>query len=49
MGGSLEQYKHPCLVPDLQFRERLIADFAREPAASPGRPERSRPLRTRIA
>jgi hypothetical protein len=47
IGGSLEQYKHPCLVPDLEFRERLIADFARE--AAPARSERTRPARTRIA
>ena len=49
LGGSLEQYKHPCLVPDLEFRERLIADFAHEASPSPTRSERSRPVRTRIA
>jgi hypothetical protein len=27
-GGSVEQYKHPCLVPDLQFSERLQTEFA---------------------
>jgi len=26
-GGSAEQYKHPCLVPDLQFSERLQTEF----------------------
>ena len=33
-GGSAEQYKHPCLVPDLQFSERLQAEFDK-PAAEP--------------
>ena len=27
-GGSAEQYKHPCLVPTLQFSESLCKDFA---------------------
>ena len=27
-GGSVEQYKHPCLVPALQFSESLCKDFA---------------------
>ncbi len=30
-GGSAEQYKHPCLVPDLQFSEKLQTEF-RTPA-----------------
>jgi hypothetical protein len=25
LGGSIEQYKHPCLVPDLKFCETLLA------------------------
>ncbi len=28
-GGSVEQYKHPCLVPTLQFSDTLCRDFAR--------------------
>lgn len=28
LGGSLEQYKHPCLVPDLKFSEQLVGEFA---------------------
>lgn len=28
LGGSVEQYKHPCLLPDLQFSERLWRDHA---------------------
>lgn len=28
LGGSVEQYKHPCLVPDLKFSERLQTEFA---------------------
>ncbi len=28
IGGSVEQYKHPCLVPDLNFSERLRTEFA---------------------
>lgn len=27
-GASMEQYKHPCLVPNLQFSETLLRDFA---------------------
>lgn len=39
-GGSLEQYKHPCLVPDLEFGSRLMMEVssrskAREPAEPP--------------
>ncbi len=26
-GGSLEQYKHPCLKPDLDFAETLVREF----------------------
>ena len=27
-GGSLEQYKHPCLVPDLEFSSKLLMEVA---------------------
>lgn len=27
LGGSVEQYKHPCLVPDLAFSDELVRDF----------------------
>jgi hypothetical protein len=27
-GGSLEQYKHPCLVPDLEFSSKLLMELA---------------------
>jgi hypothetical protein len=27
-GGTLEQYKHPCLIPDTSFRDSLRADLA---------------------
>ncbi len=27
LGGSVEQYKHPCLSPDLQFSETLLRRF----------------------
>jgi hypothetical protein len=30
LGGSVEQYKHPCLSPDLQFSETLLQRFAQE-------------------
>ncbi len=30
LGGSVEQYKHPCLSPDLQFSETLLQRFAVE-------------------
>lgn len=32
--GSLEQYKHPCLAPDLLFQERLLAEHGLRRAAS---------------
>jgi hypothetical protein len=28
LGGSVEQYKHPCLSPDLKFSETLLTRFA---------------------
>jgi GH3 auxin-responsive promoter len=28
LGGSLEQYKHPCLVPDVKFGEQFLRQFA---------------------
>lgn len=28
LGGSVEQYKHPCLSPDLNFSEMLLRQFA---------------------
>ena len=27
-GGSVEQYKHPCLVPDLEFSSKLLMEVA---------------------
>lgn len=30
LGGSLEQYKHPCLVPDLEFVEKLLSGKFRD-------------------
>jgi len=33
LGGSFEQYKHPCLVPDMEFSLRLIACREEEKAA----------------
>lgn len=32
-GGSVEQYKHPCLVPDLQFSAALCRDFTQAEAS----------------
>jgi hypothetical protein len=40
LGGSIEQYKHPCLSPDLKFSETLLTGFtvpkndAADPAAA---------------
>jgi hypothetical protein len=34
LGGSVEQYKHPCLVPDLEFCESFVRDFSDESVAS---------------
>jgi GH3 auxin-responsive promoter len=31
LGGSVEQYKHPCLVPDLAFCESFLREFAQGP------------------
>jgi hypothetical protein len=28
LGGSVEQYKHPCLVPDLKFCENFVREYA---------------------
>jgi hypothetical protein len=28
LGGSIEQYKHPCLLPDMQAAEKMVAQFA---------------------
>jgi hypothetical protein len=33
LGGSVEQYKHPCLSPDLKFSEMLLQQFAAEAVA----------------
>jgi len=30
LGGSLEQYKHPCLVPDIDFGRQLLQNTATE-------------------
>jgi len=30
LGGSIEQYKHPCLVPDLHFCDAFLREFSRE-------------------
>jgi hypothetical protein len=27
LGGSIEQYKHPCLIPDLNFSSQFISEF----------------------
>lgn len=27
LGGAFEQYKHPCLVPDLEFSQKLLGEF----------------------
>lgn len=32
LGGSVEQYKHPCLVPDLAFYDTFLNEFARAEA-----------------
>jgi hypothetical protein len=34
LGGSVEQYKHPCLVPDLKFCDTFLSSFAQAPSAS---------------
>jgi len=33
-GGTMEQYKHPCLITDPQFRERFQGNLASEPAVA---------------
>jgi len=32
LGGSVEQYKHPCLAPDLKFHDTFLGNFAETPA-----------------
>jgi hypothetical protein len=39
LGGSLEQYKHPCLVPELDFATRILTAA---PAVLPAIPETAR-------
>ena len=36
LGGSLEQYKHPCLVPELDFATRILSLPAVRPTARDG-------------
>lgn len=38
LGGSVEQYKHPCLSPDLAFSEQLLTQHAAEAARSAADP-----------
>src|SRR5205807_5603776 len=33
-GGTLEQYKHPCLIPDLDFRQSIAVEPLLEPKPS---------------
>lgn len=40
-GGTAEQYKHPCLIPDLQFRSAMTVD-EEIAAAGPARPSDGR-------
>lgn len=35
LGGTMEQYKHPCLVPDLDFREQLLSRYGDEARPAP--------------
>lgn len=35
VGGSLEQYKHPCLVPDLDFKTRVMQEFVLDVTKGP--------------
>jgi hypothetical protein len=43
IGGSVEQYKHPCLVPEIDFAARLLAGT---PAAERSVPRDPAPLRS---
>lgn len=36
-GGTLEQYKHPCLIADLKFRESMPVEAEVAASGSPGR------------
>jgi hypothetical protein len=39
LGGSIEQYKHPCLVPELDFATRLLSAATKPaPLAASGSP-----------
>jgi len=35
LGGSVEQYKHPCLSPDVKFSSQLIEKFADNQSSDP--------------
>jgi hypothetical protein len=34
LGGSIEQYKHPCLIPDLAFSENFLRQFGAQQSAA---------------
>lgn len=29
LGGSIEQYKHPCLIPELDYAKQIVAQFSK--------------------
>lgn len=42
LGGSIEQYKHPCLVPDLNFKNHFMREFLLESNADVSGPHATR-------
>lgn len=48
LGGSLEQYKHPCLIPDLSFSENLLRQFAARESGSPQVDRESMPVHNHL-
>lgn len=43
LGGSAEQYKHPCLVPDMKFSEQLLREYALEHTINPAHAQKFSP------
>jgi hypothetical protein len=43
-GGTAEQYKHPCLIPDLQFRETMPVEMELKSGDSPLRHRAATPV-----
>ncbi len=39
LGGSIEQYKHPCLIPDMEYSAQFLRKYAIDPAKDEPKPK----------